>query len=107
MSLMRRKENMKNKEEFKQWCDEDMSKAFVANDMPKLLLRTRKRAWEACENMYESRRCEDCKRFSNMKIEQVDINDRESINEVRACQYTSFYNVPNNFSCKHWESKTA
>ena len=54
-----------------------------------------------------NRKCEDCKRFINMEFEQVDNNDRESINKVRACQYTGFYNVPNDFSCKHWEEKTA
>ena len=60
--------------------------------------------WEYVEKLYESRKCDNCKRFSNMKIEQVDINDRESINEVRACQHIGFYNVPSNFSCKHWEA---
>ena len=63
--------------------------------------------WSEAIKHVQNRKCEDCKRFINMEFEQVDNNNRESINKVRACQYTGFYNVPNDFSCKHWKEKTA
>ena len=90
---MRRKENMKFKAEFEKWFELGYGAEFSHKDE-----RPAKRAWEACEDFYESRKCENCKySFERSNFPAHLLACRKGVN------------ISNRFDfyCQYWEQKTA
>ena len=77
---------MKNNEAFKK----AFKKVHNTSHSEYVIRLIKQEAWEACEEFYESRKCEDCKYM-------VDSHH---------CRIIPTVGIKlNNFSCKHWEAK--
>lgn len=86
---------MKNKEAFEKWVDEDFIKMkyFLSTDLEIILNAT----WQACEEFYESRKCEDCKHFYFATF--------PSGCNAFICSKRNSFEVTADFCCKYFEVK--
>jgi len=79
---------MKNKEAFEDYCYENCYN--VDND-------GNIEIWKACEEFYESRRCDKCKSSTD---------DKNYLSSVHCCNAKSNSRlVDRDFYCKYWEGK--
>jgi hypothetical protein len=76
---------MKFKKEFFKWCGLDDA------DIESIS------AWEACEQMYESRKCETCKYYYFYETDLY-----MSCSNKKSCCFC--HKVGKDFCCRYWES---
>ena len=84
---------MKNNEAFGEWCIIEASKSFVKKAGTDYI----KEAWEACEDFYESRKCENCLHYE--AFHRPDWINGKCGHKNECTQRV----VENDFSCKFWE----
>lgn len=61
---------MKNKDAFEKWFNENYKS--LIGDNPISVINSHKCTWEACEQFYESKKCEDCKEKLRIAIETLE-----------------------------------
>jgi len=89
---------MKHKKNFEEWFNiKFLSKAVTIEDDIKITYYKAYliEAWEACENMYETRTCEGCKYYNNNFCINDGLFDKKAKNIL----------VSKDFCCKYWDAK--
>jgi hypothetical protein len=91
---------MKNRKAFEKWFNEPFT--FSINQLSSLY-SLYSMVWEACEEYYESRKCEDCKYSKSC-------DKFDSVSESIRCYYSDLNSLDfkyedKNYCCKYWEKK--